>query len=79
MQAKLQLLDHQIVTSCIAMVNVVFLLFIWKGNDMKNSKFGKSWILYMYTVGPQCKILNYGLQRELMGAKWLNSGRNKWN
>ena len=30
MQAKLQFLDHQIVTSCIAMVNVVFLLFIWK-------------------------------------------------
>ena len=26
MQAKLQFLDHQIVTSCIAMVNVVFLL-----------------------------------------------------
>ena len=26
--AKLQFLDHQIVTSCIAMVNVVFLLFI---------------------------------------------------
>ena len=171
MPAKLQFLDHQIVTSCIAMVNVVFLLFIWKemawkipnlenlefytctlwdhnakflimvyrrnswvpndcilvginetewttfdfmrndvlqnnlgqflkcladnfdnlkfqderkvtifrppnsyilhchskcglftlylkGNDMKNSKFGKSWILYMYTVGPQCKIFN---------------------
>ena len=50
-----------------------------KGNDMKNSKFGKSWILYMYTVGPQCKIFNYGLQEELMGAKWLHSGRNKWN
>ena len=50
-----------------------------KGNGMKNSKFGKSWILYMYTVGPQCKIFNYGLQEELMGAKWLHSGRNKWN
>ena len=50
-----------------------------KGNDMKNSKFGKSWILYMYTLGPQYKIFNYGLQRELMGAKWLHSGRNKWN
>ena len=23
---------------------------------------------YMYTVGPQCKIFNYGLQEELMGA-----------
>ena len=30
MEVKLQFLDHQIVTSCIAMVNVVFLLFIWK-------------------------------------------------
>ena len=30
MQAKLQFLDHQIVTSCIAMVNVISLLFIWK-------------------------------------------------
>ena len=28
MQAKLQFLDHQIGTSCIAMVNMVFLLFI---------------------------------------------------
>ena len=46
---------------------------------MKNSKFGKSWILYMYTLGPQCKIFNYGLQRELMDAKCLHSGRNKWN
>ena len=32
-----------------------------KGNDMKNSKFGKSWILYMYSLGPECKIFNYGL------------------
>ena len=39
---------------------------------MKNSKFGKSWILYMYTVGPQCRIFNYGLQEELMGAKCSN-------
>ena len=30
MQAKLQFLDHQIVTSCIAIVKVVILLFIWK-------------------------------------------------
>ena len=50
-----------------------------KGNGMKNSEFGKSWILYMYTLGPQCKIFNYGLQSEVMGAKWLHSGRNKWN
>ena len=48
-----------------------------KGNDMKNSEFGKSWILYMYTVGPQCKIVNYGLQEEHMGAKWLQFDRNK--
>ena len=41
----------------------------FKGNGIKNSKFGKSRILYMYTVGPQCKIFNYGLQEELMGAK----------
>ena len=27
---KVAILDHQIVTSCIAMVKVVFLLFIWK-------------------------------------------------
>ena len=50
-----------------------------KGNGIKNSEFGKSWILYMYTVGPQCKIFNYGLQEELMGAKWLQFDRNKWN
>ena len=55
------------------------LLFIWKEMAWKNSKLGKYWILYMYTVGPQCKIFNYGSQEELMGAKWLNSGRNRWN
>ena len=53
--------------------------FYLKGNGIETFKFGKSWILYMYTVGPQCKIFNYGLQEELMGAKWLHSGRNKWN
>ena len=56
----------------------LFTLYL-KENGIKNSEFGKSWILYMYPVGPQCKILNYGLQEELMGVKWLNSGRNKWN
>ena len=56
----------------------LFTLYL-KGNGIKNSKFGKSWILYMYTVGPQCKIFNYGLQEELMGAKWLHCGRNRWN
>ena len=43
--------------------------FYLKGNGIENSKFGKSLILYMYTVGPQCKYFNYGLQEELMGAK----------
>ena len=56
----------------------VFTIYL-KGNGMKNSKFVKSWILYMYTLGPRCKIFNYGIQEELMGAKWLHSGRNKWN
>ena len=40
-----------------------------KGNDMKNSKFEKSWILYMYTLGPQCKIFNYGLQEGTHGCQ----------
>ena len=61
MQAKLQFLDHQIVTSCIAMVRSGLFTIYLKGNDMENSKFGKSWILYMYTLGPQGKIFNYGL------------------
>ena len=39
----------------------LFALYL-KGNGLKHSKFGKSYILYMYTVGPQCKILNYGLK-----------------
>ena len=55
-----------------------FILY-FKRNSIKNSKSGKSWILYMYIVGPQCKIFNYGLQEELMGTKWVHSGRNKWN
>ena len=46
----------------------LFTLYL-KGNGMKNSKFGKSWILYMYTVGPQCKILNYGLQEGTHGCQ----------
>ena len=54
----------------------LFTLYL-KGNGMKNSKFGKSSILYMYTLGPQCNIFNYGLQEELMGVKCLHSGRNK--
>ena len=55
----------------------LFTLYL-KGNGIKNSEFGKSWILYMYTVGPQCKILNYGLQEELMGANdWILVGINE--
>ena len=46
----------------------LFALYL-KGNVIKNSEFGKSCIIYMYTVGPQCKIFNYGLQEELMDAK----------
>ena len=46
----------------------LFTLYL-KGNGMKNSKFGKSWILYMYTVGPQYKIFNYGLQEETHGCQ----------
>ena len=56
----------------------LFTLYL-KENGIKNSKFGKYWILYMSPVGSQCKIFNYGLQEELMGAKWLNSGRNRSN
>ena len=69
MAAKLQFLDHQIVTSCIAIGKCGLFTLYLKGNDMKNSKFGKSWILYMYTVGPQCKIFNYGLQEETHGCQ----------
>ena len=37
---------------------------------MNNSEFEKKdRIVYMYTVGLQCKIVNYGLQEELMGAQ----------
>ena len=35
----------------------------------------------MYTLGPQCKIFNYGLQEELMGANdWILVGieETKW-
>ena len=56
-QAKLQFLDHQIVTSCIAMVNVVSLLFIWKEMAWKIPNLEN---LEFYTCtlwGPPCKIL----------------------
>ena len=80
MQEKLQFLDHQIVTSCIAMVNVVFLLFIWKEITWKIWNLAKSWILYMYTLGPQCKIFQLWLTGGTHGCQMIAySGRNKWN
>ena len=45
----------------------------------ESAEFGKYWILYVYTVGPRCKIFNFGLQEELMGAKWLHFDRNRLN
>ena len=42
MQVKLQYLDHKIVTSCIAIINMVFLTLYLKGNGLKNSEFEKS-------------------------------------
>ena len=56
----------------------LFTLYL-KGNGIKNFKFGKYWILYMYTLGLQWKIFNYGVLEEFMGAEWLHSGRNRWN
>ena len=50
-----------------------------KGNDLKNSKGGKYWILDMYTLKPQCKIFKYGLEEELMATEWVLPGRNRWN
>ena len=35
----------------------------------KNTKFGESWILYMYTVGPQCKMFNNGFTGETNGGQ----------
>ena len=35
---------------------------------MKNPKNGKYGILFMYTIGPQCKILNYGFKWKVMGT-----------
>ena len=35
----------------------------------KNAKFGKYWILYTDTVGPQCQIFNYGLQEGTHGCQ----------
>ena len=39
--SKVAILDYQIVTSCIAIVKVVLFTLYLKGNDMKNSEFGK--------------------------------------
>ena len=79
MQAKLQLLDHQVVTSCIAMVNMVFLLFIWKEMTWKIPNLEN---LEFYTCtlwDHNAKFLIMVYSEKLMGAKWLHSGRNKWN
>ena len=54
----------------------LFTLYL-KGNGMKNPKNGKYWILYMYNIVPQCKILNYGLKWEVRGIDWLYFSRNK--
>ena len=42
MQVKLQLLDHQIVTSRFAIHKYGLFTLYLKGNGIKNSKFGKS-------------------------------------
>ena len=73
MQEKLQFLDHQIVTSCIAIVNVVFLLFIWKEMTWKIPNL-ENLEFYTHTLWDHnAKFFNYGLQEELMGAKWLRN------
>ena len=41
-QVKLQFLDHEIVTSCIAIHKYGLFTLYLKGNAIKNSKFGKS-------------------------------------
>ena len=60
------------------MVYVVFLLFIWKEMawkilNLENLEF------YTCTLWDHnAKLLIMAYKRELMGAKWLHSGRNKW-
>ena len=75
MQAKLQFLrpPNSYILHCHSKSGL-FTIYL-KGNGMKNSKFGKSWILYMYTLGPQCKIFNYHLHE---GHKWLGINETKW-
>ena len=54
---------------------MVFFLFIWKEMAWKIPNLEN---LEFYTkplVGTTMQNFNYGLQRELMGAKWLHSGR----
>ena len=77
--SKVAILDYQIVTSCIAIVKVVFSLFIWKEMTWKIPNLEN---LEFYTCtlwDHNGKIFNYGLQEEVMGAKWLQFDRNKWN
>ena len=68
MQAKLQFLDHQIVTSCICHSKSGLFTIYLKGNDMKIPNLEN---LEFYTCtlwDHNAKIVNYGLQEELMGA-----------
>ena len=52
---------------CIAMVNVVFLLFIWMAMTWKIPNLENLEFIHVHF-----KIFNYGLQEELMGAKCSN-------
>ena len=69
MPAKLQFLDHQIVTSCIAIVKVVFLLFIWKEMTWKIPNLEN---LEFYTCtlwDHNANIFNYGLHEGTHGCQ----------
>ena len=65
-QAKLQFLDHQIVTSCITMVNMVSLLFIWKEMTWKIPNLEN---LEFYT----CTLLDHNAKFLIMAYR-----RNSW-
>ena len=55
MQAKLQIFrpPNSYILHCHSKCGH-FTIYL-KENDMQNSKFGKSGVLYMYTLGPQFK------------------------
>ena len=69
MQAKLQFIrpPNSYILHCHSKSGL-FTIYL-RGNGMKNSKSGKSWILYMYTLGSHCKIFNYGFQRGTLGCQ----------